>query len=68
MLLLLGGPVPHICPAAGWRSALQALTVAATDPVPAVVNGALRSIMPVIESLYRCKLVAASGQLPVRTS
>ncbi|KAK9804748.1 hypothetical protein WJX72_003264 [[Myrmecia] bisecta] len=37
----------------GWRSVLEALTVAAADHNPAVVDGALDAIRPVVEALYR---------------
>ena len=39
--------------AAGWRAALQALTVALGDGAPPVVNQALDAIQPVVEALYR---------------
>lgn len=40
--------------AAGWRAALEALTVALGDGAPPVVNQALDAIQPVVEALYRC--------------
>ena len=39
---------------AGWRAALEALTVALGDGAPPVVNQALDAIQPVVEALYRC--------------
>ena len=38
---------------AGWRAALEALTVALGDGAPPVVNQALDAIQPVVEALYR---------------
>ena len=38
---------------AGWRSVLQALTVAAADPSPSVVDGALDAIQAVTAALFR---------------
>lgn len=37
----------------GWRSLLQALTIAASDHNAAVVNQALDALQPVVEALYR---------------
>jgi hypothetical protein len=38
---------------AGWRAALEALTVALGDGASPVVNQALDAIQPVVEALYR---------------
>ncbi len=41
-----------MCAAAGWRSVLEVLIVAAADPAAAVVNQALDALQPVIAALY----------------
>ena len=46
-------PNAQVLGAAGWRAALQALTVALGDGAPPVVNQALDAIQPVVEALYR---------------
>ena len=49
------GPIkPGVALNAGWRAALEALTVALGDGAPPVVNQALDAIQPVVEALYRC--------------
>lgn len=41
-----------MCAAAGWRSVLEVLIVAAADSEAAVVNQALDALQPVIAALY----------------
>ena len=46
------GIVTAVCAAAGWRSVLEVLIVAAADSAAAVVNQALDALQPVIAALY----------------